>query len=434
MAQTTVASGSAIVNKVYSVALFTETQKKPSFMRNMTGPAPKQSDAERKLKLQTAPDMPIVRVQDLAKQAGDTVSIDLVNITGGKPIMGDRDAEGRGEKLSFSSMDVKIDLATKVIDAGGKMSQQRTKHQLRTLALANATGYMARMESQLSHIHLAGARGDLNYQTWPIPLGADNATNGTADADFSEIVVNSVKAPTYNRHYVVNGDSVTKGGAQLASIATTDGLNLTVLDALRVILDEMELPLQPVKIADDPAANDDPMWVLLCPPRVFDNIKKDNSSALRTFQQNAWNRASYGSKHPLFMGEVGMWNGILVKKVTDFWVRFNAGNAYVKHITSANELTATETSVTIPALSGTHCVERSLLLGAQALANCYGRSQSSDFHYTWLERKYNFERAMEVGAECMGGKAKVRFNVPQPDGSLIPTDHGVIVLDSTVQL
>lgn len=129
-----------------------------------------------------------------------------------------------------------------------------------------------------------------------------------------------------------------------------------------------------------------------------------------------------------------MWNGILVKKVTDFWVRFNAGNAYVKHITSANELTATETSVTIPALSGTHCVERSLLLGAQALANCYGRSQSSDFHYTWLERKYNFERAMEVGAECMGGKAKVRFNVPQPDGSLIPTDHGVIVLDSTVQL
>jgi N4-gp56 family major capsid protein len=350
--------------------------------------------------------------------------------------MGDRDAEGKGEKLSFSSMDVKIDLATKPIDAGGKMSQQRTRHQLRGLALANAAGYMARLESQLCHIHLAGARGDLNYQTWPVPRGADNATTGVADADFAEIVVNTVKAPTYNRHYVVSGSGtgVTKGGAQLASIATGDVMKLDVLDALRLILDEMELPMQPVKIADDEAANDDPMWVLLMPPRVFDSIKTASGSNLRTFQQNAWNRASYGSKHPLFRGEVGMWNGILCKKVNDFWVRFNAGNANVKHITLANELTATETSVTIPALSGTHAVERCLLLGAQALANTYGRSQSSDYHYTWLERKYNFSLGLEIATEMMGGKAKLRFDVPQPDGSKIPTDHGVLALDVAVKL
>ena len=428
MAQTAVRNGDSVAIKQYSVALFVQTQKTPSAMKNLTGPAPSQSDAEKKLKLQTSPDMPIVRVQDLARTAGDTVSVDCVNITSGKPIIGDRDAEGKGEKLSFSSMDVKIDLATKPIDAGGKMSQQRTRHQLRGLALANAAGYMARLESQLCHIHLAGARGQLNYQTWPIPLDTD--------ADFAEIVVNSVKAPTYNRHYVVDADGtiLVKGGAQLASVATTDVMKLDILDQLRLVLDEMELPLQSVKIADDDAANDDPMWVMLCPPRVFDSIKTASGSNLRTFQQNAWNRASYGSKHPLFRGEVGMWNGILVKKVSDFWVRFLASTT-TKHITAANELTATETDVTIAAgLSTTHAVERSLLLGAQALANTYGRSQSSDYHYTWLERKYNFNRGLEIATEMMGGKAKLRFDVPQPDGSKIPTDHGVVVVDSVVKL
>lgn len=428
MSQTAVRNGDSVAIKQYSVALFVQTQKTPSAMKNLTGPAPSQSDTEKKLKLQTSPDMPIVRVQDLARTAGDTVSVDCVNITSGKPIMGDRDAEGKGEKLSFSSMDVKIDLATKPIDAGGKMSQQRTRHQLRGLALANAAGYMARLESQLCHIHLAGARGQLNYQTWPIPLDSDS--------DFAEIVVNSVKAPTYNRHYVVSGSGtgITKGGAQLASIATADVMKLDVLDQLRLVLDEMELPMQPVKIADDDAANDDPMWVLLCPPRVFDSLKTASGSNLRTFQQNAWNRASYGSKHPLFRGEVGMWNGILVKKVNDFWVRFLASTT-TKHITSANELTATETDVTIAAgLSTTHAVERCLLLGAQALANTYGRSQSSDYHYTWLERKYNFNRGLEIATEMMGGKAKLRFDVPQPDGSKVPTDHGVLALDVAVKL
>lgn len=428
MSQTAIRNGDGVAIKQYSVALFVQTQKTPSAMKNLTGPAPSQSDTEKKLKLQTSPDMPIVRVQDLARTAGDTVSVDCVNITSGKPIMGDRDAEGKGEKLSFSSMDVKIDLATKPIDAGGKMSQQRTRHQLRGLALANAAGYMARLESQLCHIHLAGARGQLNYQTWPIPLDSDS--------DFAEIVVNSVKAPTYNRHYVVSGSGtgITKGGAQLASIATADVMKLDVLDQLRLVLDEMELPMQPVKIADDDAANDDPMWVLLCPPRVFDSLKTASGSNLRTFQQNAWNRASYGSKHPLFRGEVGMWNGILVKKVNDFWVRFLASTT-TKHITSANELTATETDVTIAAgLSTTHAVERCLLLGAQALANTYGRSQSSDYHYTWLERKYNFNRGLEIATEMMGGKAKLRFDVPQPDGSKVPTDHGVLALDVAVKL
>lgn len=51
--------GSALARKLYSVATFAATQRKPSFRRNMTGPAPKQTDAERKLKGQTSPTTPL---------------------------------------------------------------------------------------------------------------------------------------------------------------------------------------------------------------------------------------------------------------------------------------------------------------------------------------------------------------------------------------
>jgi N4-gp56 family major capsid protein len=426
MAQTQIPSGHALSVKEYSVALFAHTLRNPSLMKNITGPTPKMGEVDRKLKNQTMPGMPCVRVTDLSKSAGDTVSVDCVDVMTGKPIMGDRNAEGKGEKLTFSSMDVKIDLATKVVDVGGRMTQQRTRHGLRQLALANLGGYMPRLESQLCLIHLAGARGTQSGFSWAVPL--------TSDADYAEIVVNSVKAPTYNRHFVVSGSTLVQGGAQLGSVASTDALALTHIDQIRTFIDDLEFRPQPVQVADDPAAADEPMYVLLVTPRVYSTLVTSTASSnIRSFQQNAWNRASYGSKHPLFKGEVGMWNGILVKKI-DYAIRFLPSDA-TNIITAANRYTATETSQTVNgSLTAGYAVERSILLGAQALANVYGRNQSSDYYYSWLEHWYNFHRHLEIAAEMMGGKAKLRFNVPDSAGTLEPTDHGVLIIDSVVKL
>lgn len=122
MSQTQVASGSALANKEYSVALFAQTLRNPSIPNMLTGPAPQLSATSRKLQNQTSAGMPIVRVTNLSKTFGDTVSVDCVDIIGGPPIPGDQNAEGRGSPLSFSSMDMKINLLTKVIDVGGKMT------------------------------------------------------------------------------------------------------------------------------------------------------------------------------------------------------------------------------------------------------------------------------------------------------------------------
>lgn len=426
MAQTQITTGSALTVKEFSVALFSLTQRQPSLTKNLTGPAPQQSAAESKLKGQSTPDMPIVRVTDLSKTEGDKVSVDLINIIGGKPIMGDRQAEGKGESMSFSSMDIVIDLTTKVVDAGGKMTNQRTRHNLRGLAMSNLAGYFNRWDAQSSLVHMSGARGTQQGMDWVIPLATD--------PDFTEIMVNSVKAPTYNRHYVANAGAITQGGLQLGSIASTDVLKIDHLDELSALIADMEFKLQPIRIADDPAAQDDPMYLMLVSHRAWKHVLINTSGQVwRTFLQNAWNRASYGSKHPLFKGEAGMWNNILVRKV-DRAIRFLPSDS-TNIVTVGNRYTATESAQTVNAgLGAGFAVDRCLLLGAQAMGNVYGRNQNSDYYMSWMERKYNFNRNLEIAGECMGGKAKIRFSVPDGVGNNEPTDHGALVFDVAVKL
>src|SRR5690348_2835596 len=423
MAETNVPSGSSIAVKHYSAALFANTLKGPSALENLVGPVEPSATME-KFAGQTQPGMPLVRIDNLMKAAGEVVSLDLVDTVGGEPLMGDVNREGKGSTLSFSSMEIKIDLSSKVIDAGGSMSQQRTKHQLREIALAQLSGYFPRLDAQETLVHLAGARGSQTGSDWTVPL--QSASN------FSAIMVNPVKAPTYNRHFVVNGANLTSGGQQLGSIVSTDALRLSHLDLLRKRLDDMDQPLQSVKLAGDRAAQTSKMWVFLATPNQYSLLLTEGS--LRAFQQNAVNRAAYMDvRHPLFAGEVGMWNGILVIK-NERAIRFLPSDS-TKIVTSANAMTATETDQQInPALTAGFAVERGLLLGAQALGIAYGKTKVSGMQYGWKEHWYNFESNLEVMGEKVCGHAKIRMSIDDGTGSKVPTDFGVIAVDSAVPL
>lgn len=421
MSATQVARGDARAVKIFAAAMFAATQRANTFTNQMTGPAPKQASAQAKLKQQTSPAMPIVRVMDLSKTAGDTVQVDLYHTIGGRPIVGDRNAEGKGEPLTASQQEFRIDLLTKVVDAGGKMAQQRTKHGLRAMALTQLQAYFPRLHDQMTLVHLAGARGSQGGTDWVIPL--------QSDSEFADIMINPVMAPTYNRHFVASGLSLEQGGLALDSIASTDVLALEHFDALGSILAEAEFKLQPIKISDDKAAEDHPIYCMYVSYAAWESVKQKTSGRnWQTFLQNAWKRASYGSQHPLFKGEAGMWGNILVKRM-ERNIRFNAGDPH-QYVAAANRLTATETTGTIAAgLGATHTVDRCLLLGGQALANVYGKSGDMESAASWKERPYNFDRAMEVMGDMMGGKGKLRFGYKNEDNQEEPTDHGVIVLD-----
>ena len=425
MSETSIPAGSALARKVYGAALFAKVVNAPTFMKKLTGAAPKQSDAEAKLKGQTVPDMPIVRVTDLTKSAGDTVSVDCFDTVSGKPIMGDANAEGKGVALSSSSQDISINNSTFGVDAGGKMSKQRTVHQLRGIAMSQLLGYFPRLDTQRAIVHLAGARGVQTGKDWVLPL--------STDADFSSIMVNTVKAPTYNRHLVIDSTSFVEGGLQLGSIDSTDVWTLAHVNTLSTILSDHNMSLQHVRLNDDPAADDDPIiGVLYLTERQWAQIK--TSSAYQTAMQNAWSRKSAGTKHPLFSGETIMWDGILVKKLPKFVVRFLPSSS-TNVVLVADRYTATETAQTVnAALTSGYGVERALLLGAQALGYAFGKNQQSGTGFNWLERLYNFERNLEVAGESMGGMAKLRFNFDDGAGNSEPTDNGVFAIDSAVKL
>jgi hypothetical protein len=88
MATTNVATGSNLAITQQSVALTAQITRAPGNLNALTGPAPKQSDAEAMLKMQTSAEMPFVRVTDLSTDPkGDKVTVDAFNVVTGKPIM-----------------------------------------------------------------------------------------------------------------------------------------------------------------------------------------------------------------------------------------------------------------------------------------------------------------------------------------------------------
>lgn len=422
MGQTTIPYGSPLAVKAQSVALFAATMQRPTSLGRLAGPMPKQDDAESNLRVQTSADYPVVRAMDLSKGPGDEVTFDLVNPVGGKPIMGGRMAEGRGEKMDLSQDKLRINQTRKPISAGDEMTQQRTPHQMRTLARAQAQGYMIRLEDQRTLVHLAGARGFDASPEWVVPLDTD--------VDFPEVMINPVKAPTRNRHFLSTGTGLEKVGATAGEInlASTDVMSMDVVDALRTTVDNMTFAPPPVKFEGDQAAEDVPLRVLLLSPDQYMQFKK--SGNFRQLQVAAMARASQAKNNPIFTGDAGLWEGFLLIKMPKA-IRFYAGNTirYCADVTSE-----AETAVTVPASFGTqYAVDRAILLGGQALGEAWGKKTKSGSPFFWSEKLLDHDDKLEVLIGTVGGKSKIRFAVNH-GAEVQPTDHGVTVIDTVVPL
>ncbi len=404
---TNIPVGSALARKIYSVGLFTRVQHSPGFMNLISGEMPKEGSFAAKTKGQTSPDYPIVKAGDLAKGAGDTVSIDLFNILQGKPVMGDKRIEGRMMQLTYSSMDVRIDQVRGGADSGGRMTQKRTVHNLRNISMAGLQAWVQRLEDQTALVHLAGARGSQQTSDWVVPL--------QSDGDFSEIMVNTVKAPTKNRYFAAN-DATTP-----ADIGTNDALTLQDIDRIVAQLRESPVVMQSVKIKGDDRAWNDPLWVMFATERQWLYLQSRSSQTTwRQAVQYAFERKSGGLKHPLFDAyETIMWNGVLIKRMNRYAIRFGAGDNVVIDTGGADGMTYTESTV-----QTAQPVDRAIIVGAQALAKAYGKS-ASDYFYDWSEKEVDHGNSIETVSAAMSGSAKIRFKIDGAD-----TDFGVAVVDS----
>lgn len=432
---TTISKDSSIAVKKESVALAALGVRKPTNLTKLIGQAPQQQGAEATLKQQSNPGLPGIMVRDLSQGAGDKVTIEAVDILGGKPIMGDRMREGKGDSIGLSSMEARIDNTSKVVYPGAKMTQKRTAHRLRPLAMAQLMGYFPRLLWQRALVHMAGARGAQFSRDWHVPLASD--------PDFAEIMINPVLAPTYNRHLVVDGNALIQGGQQLANIDSTDGLKLTHVDALSEYLDSISFKVQPIRLPGDPAADDEPIkGVWLLDPQAWNQILTDQTGGhnIRTWQANALERGKLmgANIHPLFRGEMYMWNNILLKKV-EHSIYFNPGDS-TQIITAANRYTGsansqpTETAQVVNgALGAGYRVSRSVFLGAQAFAVLLGQNASSGVNAAFKEREFDYGEKYEAMGQWMGAETKLRFRFQDENGNYEATDHGAIAIDIAVK-
>ncbi len=404
---TNIPVGSALARKIYSVGLFTRVQHTPGFMNLISGEMPKEGSFAAKTKGQTSPDYPIVKAGDLAKGAGDTVSIDLFNILQGKPVMGDRRIEGRMMQLTYSSMDVAINQVRGGADSGGRMTQKRTVHNLRNISMAGLQAWMQRLEDQTALVQLAGARGTQQTTDWVVPT--------QTDPDFDSIMVNSVKAPTKNRYFSANDST----GPD--DIGTNDALTLQDIDRIVAQLRESPVVMQSVKIKGDDRAWNDPLWVMFVTERQWLYLQaRTGQTTWRQAVQYAFERKSAGVKHPLFDAyETIMWNGVLIKRMNRYAIRFAAGDSVVKDTGGSDGVTYTESTV-----QTAQPVDRAIIVGAQALAKAYGKS-ASDYFYDWSEKEVDHGNSIETVTAAMTGSAKIRFKIDGAD-----TDFGVAVVDS----
>lgn len=397
---------SAQANKILQAALFTEANRAKSWSNMMMDTAP-QTAVPDKAQNQTSHTAPIVRVTDLEKTAGDEVSMQLFHQLTGRPTMGDRKIAGRLENMTSSDFGLKINQGRHGVDAGGKMTQQRTKHNMKATAKTLLTGaYYNKLTDQATTIHLAGARGSVMARDTIIPLASD--------PEFAEIMVNDVLPPTYDRHFF-GGDATS-----FAGLDSSDLFTLSCVDNMSLWIDELSSPIQPVKFSTDGMADESPFYVLNVTPRQWNSWYTSTSGKdWQAMMAQAINR-SKGFDHPVFKGECAMWRNILVRKYAGMPIRFYQGDAVT---ISNNDDAATTTTAT----AATN-IDRAILLGGQALALAYGSKDGGTFNYH--EEPADHGNGTEISISWINGMKKIRF----ADRLGRMNDYGVAALDTAVTL
>lgn len=416
------AYGDASNLQVQAAGLFMQHQNRNSKMQRMRGMMPKgEAKAAQVLKAQTTPEMPIVQSMDLGAHKGDEIKFHLVQPVGAYPVMGSEIAQGRGTPISIDEIRLRVNQARFPISAGDTMTQIRSPVDFIKLGRPIAQSLMDAYIDQQCLIQMAGARGFHDNLEWKVPLASNSR--------FDEIMINPVKAPTYNRHFVADGTAVTHvvPNAGDLTITTGDVLDMAIVDAMRSTLDQLALPPPMVRIEGDQQAEDDPLRIWLMSPAQYNSFASDSS--FRAYQSAALARARDAKDHPLFRTEAGLWGGFLIMKMPRP-IRFYAGDTYLYCASADSE---TESSLTIPAAFGTtYAVDRSVIIGGSAVAEALAAHPRSGAPFFFSTKTEDFDDKTEIMIGAVRAAQKIRWHINTGNGYEY-TDN-VIAVDSAVPI
>jgi len=365
MGQTYIApnlTAAQMVPKIYSAKLFTESLGESFWIgRFATKDFIRYGDGTM---LGTDPGKPLQLLRDLEKVSGDTIQYDLITDIKGDATYGDDVIKGKEAQLSFYTDQSHIGQVRRSVDAGGRMTRKRTKHDLRNVGKDVLKRYFARFYDEAITCYMAGTRGTGTAQ-WVLP---------TSWAGFAG---NSLETPDTAHSFTIDGSgdiSHTKTDAT--------GFKLSWLDKLERYISTLDVPPNPVFVDGEPC------YVLVLSPYAVEQLKADTAAnSWLEIQKNAGVR---GTDNPLFKDALGKYG------------------RFILHRYSKIPLTT----------SGSDTFSHNLLLGAQAGVVAFGDA-GGQFGMNWVEETDDRGNRLVITAGSILGVKKCRFN---------STDFGAITV------
>lgn len=417
-------SGQAIVSQ--SAGLWAQSLARPSVFQRMSGKLPTEKRANvlarGERSVQSTDEMPIVKARDFMAGAMDEVVFDLVRPPKQVPIMGSSMAQGRSVGFDFVDDRLRIDQARFPVNPGSRSSRKRTKYNMKKLARNLSAGALNNFLDQRLTCHAFSGRGTVDNIEWTLPL-ADST-----EYSLSEMMVNPLRAPSRNRHYVCDAagaslQKVSDAGAGVMDIATADVFSTDLVETLNGLMTQMVSPPRHIKVPGDKMSSDAPCHVLLVPKLAYNYFTTEDS--YRQLKADAMTRASRSGNHPIFNLTDAYWHNFLIIPVP-WLVAWKAGEA-VPYCAATDS--QAESSLTVPAAFGTtHVLTRCVILGASALAEAYGTYDDTSNPIFYDEENTDFKDKMEVMTGVLGAASKVQY-LMNFGGEDEWTDYGLVTVD-----
>lgn len=310
---------------------------------------------------------PIVVINDLESQAGQSVSFDVFVQLTGEGTYGDDTLEGNEENLDSYTDEVMINQVRHGVDAGGKMTQKRTVNDLRAVAKTKLAQWHAQRFDSAMATTLGGARGvksDLY-----IPLGATAPIKGA-----------SPYTPYDSAHIAYGGSATSK-----ATLTASDKLGLGVVD--RVItkikstggMADGKLRLTPLDKGGKQA------YIMTISAQQEQDLRTDaGTGGWLDIQKAAAGSAGYNSN--LFKDVVGEYRDVTFKQVPAVveFDDYGVGQNVVAH--------------------------RAVIMGRQAAAVAFGSANSKNMRADWAEETKDYGNRLGVAAGMTYGMKLPQFN------------------------
>ena len=287
---------------------------------------------------------------DLAKSAGDKITVGLRMQLSGDGVLGDGTLEGNEESLATYADSVVIDQLRHATRSAGKMSEQRVPFSVREENKVGLADWYANRIDTAFFNQICGytLQTDTKYTGNQAPVGPNTA----------------------NRIWATGTDDVSQGATNI--------FNLNMLDAAVERTQTLFPTIRPLKIGGDKK-----FVAFLHPYQVYD-LRTNTSTGQWLDIQKAAMMGGKESGNPIYTGALGEYNGVILHQ--DSRVTVGISNAG-----------ATVTTV-----------RRAVVCGAQAAVFAYGGDGGQEM--TWVEELFDYKNQLGVSAGMIWGLKKTVFN------------------------